>query len=205
MAKDILIVIQFKSKVLSQAGFSYDDFTNNTYPVVVFTLLLASIVLTELLNAITVLLYKPSEEIHLSQFARILMVVLTPLLPGITLFAEKKLKSNMIKECSDCSDPKMPSSELQKKLTEGKSLISSIEGLRTTLRANENFVEHFVQLAVFVIILLAEKSETRPVQTMGNIIVESSQSFVLVTMAASMLSLVRGHVNYIYSMVSHSV
>ncbi len=193
VAKDVLITIQFTSKVLSQSAFTYEDFANNTYPVVIFCLLAASIALTEVLNALTILMFTPRTCGPVSRRLRCLMALATPLLPGVTLFAEKKLELRMLSSCGS----QVPSEDTHKQWMQCKMLKFTVQRLRMALRANENFVEHFVQLTVFVTVLLAEESETRPVQSVGNIIVESSRSFVLFTVVTSMLSLVHGHVDYI--------
>ncbi len=231
LAKDSLIVAQFKAKVLGTADFSADDFANNTYPMAVFCLLLGSIVVTELLNAATVLCRAP-ELANLGFAGRILLSLLTPLLPGILMYCERRLLVDLAKVVQEekrrqatggrkttagvkfddsveedetvinnqknlDSDPDstVPISDHAAQLIASKkSLRLRAHSLRARLRANENSAEHFVQLAVFAAVALAERSSTRPVQTVGNIVVDSGQTFVLLSASVSFVSLVRGHV-----------
>ena len=193
VAKDLFVAIQFRAKMLGGGGTGGDllsvaNFANNTYPMLLFTILAASVVLTEALNVAIV-------QFHLSSKSglgwRILILPLTPILPGLTLIAESRQRLKLTLAC-------LNSERSFAVVRRCRALESWLCSLRAEMRANEAVAEHFVQLSLLVVVLLAEASTTRTVQTAGNIVVESSRlNFAVFSIAVSLMSLMTAHVGFV--------
>ena len=204
IVKDILLAAEFKSKVLGQIDWSEETFSNKAYPLIVFSLTVLSIVATEVLNIFLAL--TDDLTARLGYARRTCAAILTPLLPGVTLYIEKKKELEDVELCHSSLEAK---DGIVKKQEPGDNvgLLSRLEKLhgqadevrqlRAKIRANENVVEHFVQLCLFFVVILAELSSTRSVQTVGKFFLVDNRGFVFLSIGLSLLSIVRGHINYV--------
>ena len=186
--KDILLAAQFKAKVLGQSAITLDTWANNAYPLAIFLIIVSSVVAVELVNAVVVVRHKFVTGLGLAR--RAMAGVLTPIMVGLAKFAEMELDVRLF--------------DLRRRVGGGADDVSEINAIRHSLHAlrakmwcNENVVEHFVQLALLVTVFLAEESPTKTTQTVGNIITDANRDYVALAVALGLLSVVRGHVNYV--------
>ena len=190
VAKDVLIATHFKMKILGNVDMSsLDRLGAKLYPLAIFGVIVVSVLLTEVLNAVVIWSelrhsWRKAERVSI----RIATLLLTPLMPAIILYAEMWTRLQAAK---------VSSSKSLKLLRRLRMQSESLKILGSQLRSNENLVEHFIQMALFILILLTEQSRSTAVQTVGNIIVESSQAVVLLAITASFVSIIRGYVSYI--------
>ncbi len=187
LAKDVFLVAQLKSKLLGDAfGLSYDAVRNNLYPLTILALMAASLAATEVLNFLTIVLFVNSG----SALRKMLLCLSTPLLVGFGVYSAAKRALKVKVLCNGSRDR----DRLHESLRSIRYAGYEEDRLHSLLLANENLLEHFVQSALLAVVLLAEESPTRAVQTAGNILVDGSG---YAAVALSACSLVRGHVAYI--------
>ncbi len=95
LAKDIYLAVRFKSKLLGESSLSMEALENNTYPLLILATIIASIILTEVLNFVTEV-----REVHFESWAiRALAACLAPLLPGAALYLEKRSEFKKVQLC----------------------------------------------------------------------------------------------------------
>ncbi len=203
---------------------SAETLANNAYPLALFFIMAGSLILTELLNFLTILATPLLSGIHWS--TRIALAALTPIVPAMTIYLESRVAilkaeeykaasavteatakvlgaslgvpvAEVITEDSRSRQPKVAAADANR-LFRLTSVGHTLHSFRATLRANENLVEHFVQVALLAIVLLAERSATRPVQSVGRIIIDADKSLVVLFLAGSVFSLVRYKYQNIY-------
>ncbi len=85
----------------------------------------------------------------------------------------------------------------ESKVAEAKSESAPLNRLRSMFRANENVLEHFVQLALAATIILVEASNTRMVPSLGRVLLDASYTLVVFSAVLSIISVVRGHIFFI--------
>ncbi len=192
VVKDIFIAVQFKEKVVGT--ITDETWKTNPYPVSMFIAFVTSLVLTETKNMVTVF-----RDPFLSQMgwgARLLATAMSPLMPGAAIYAERR-RNLRIRELHHKihADSDTLSDEEVKALMEARSAMHAAQNVRAKLRANENVLEHLVQLTLLVTILLAEMSSTRSVQTVGSIVVNVDVTYYAVGAALlAVVSLIKGHI-----------
>ena len=197
LTKDLLLCAQFKAKVVGPAPLLTADYTNvSSYPLCIFFVMLGSIVFTELLNFVAV--FRDGLLAGLNLWTRLALACLSPVMPFIVSCLQSHVQLKQLEKHHEASDTSSGLTETQASdlaaLSAAKWRLGS---LMAKMRANENTVEHFVQLALLFAVLLAESSPTRAAQSIGNIVVDSDHTLVYAFVALSFLSLVRGHVHLV--------
>ena len=197
VTKDILLCVRFQSSVLGWPILSWDTVRNKTYPFAIFAISVLSLVVTEIFNFFVVL----NDDAVVGKFSdghRLLFSFLAPILPGMTIYAEKKLELERHRIGHEHSEGLIAASLKHKDRLDGfNSKLLSLRSLRAKMRANENAVEHFAQLSLIVAVFLAEISSTRSVQTVASLFLNDNVGFVAAAFAMSIFSIVRGHLNLV--------
>ena len=190
IAKDVLIAVQFSSKILGTTGITMDVLRNNTYPFIILVVIVGSIAVTEVLNLLTTSMMNFSTSKFVEAIVKLLAILSTPFVPGILLH---RIKRTELESWEQATSSKVQHHVLNR-LT---GRLHRIRQVHATLRSNENVAEHLVQLCLFTIVLLAEESGTRTVQTVGNILIEENRNFVYLSTLLALSSITRGHMNLI--------
>ncbi len=217
--RDVVLAAQFKAKVVGQSAVTAETIRNSAYPFAIFVAIVASLLLTEAVNFFALLLISRFDG-GLPPWKRFLIALAAPLMPGLTAYLEKDLalaEVRLIHGSKEGTETVRGLEESRLEYTflptyvhscsiigiyvqEVKSARYAWQSLRATLRANENFLEHFLQLTLFIAVFLAETSATRTVQSVGNILVVVDSAYVVVLLLLPVVSLVLGHVNYIVAL-----
>ncbi len=195
LAKDILIAVQFSSKMFGESVSSREIILNSLYPMTVLAVTTTAILLTEFLN----LLKAAAAFGRLRE--RLLAFLFLPFLPGFVLHSHKSKEylrwrhakydgSSSTAAAADNNYYYATSNSLRRESYEARKLYAC-------LRSNENIGEHFVQLCLFTILLMSEDSGTRTVQTVGNIILDENRIFVYLSIGLSVFSIAKGHTNLV--------
>jgi hypothetical protein len=125
------------------------------FPGLIFGIIITSIVGSEILNALSMI----ASCATTSEKNNVLYVLFVPLVPAVIHYQEAKLTFLRLQAYEKISVLKDESSR-HKLLTEEDHLIQYLKGIqnlqlqRTRLTANENIVEHFIQLVILILMLL---------------------------------------------------
>ena len=200
--KDVLIAVQFKNKVFgpSMTNLSYSDAAQNaTYPFVLFMVMLSSLAATEIANLCTVLFHRSTRRWRIS--TRVAAALLVPAMPAILTYLEHRNKMEVLQAVRKSSPANQTLEEpLRSQIKKLRTDERRLQAVRSQLRANENFLEHFVQFSLFALVLCAEQSPTRSVQPIGKILLDENVAYVILGTGLSFLSLLRGQLAYVSTM-----
>ncbi len=207
LIKDLLLISRIYMLGLASARFDSHVGLAATFPNVVFGVVLASIVASELMNLVVMVAHPAFSR--WPAYARVLAVVFLPIVPAVVLYMEY-LRSHEIAATvhrlddwltrpngKDATDDTKKKLVLERRLSRARESLHSLTSLRADFRANENVFEHLVQVAVLLLIKFVESSPTRTVDSLGRIFLERNNEFVVLSAAISVFSIVSGHVFYL--------
>ncbi len=192
-AKDVAIMVQFREKLLADWSLllssptPLDYVRNNFYAFTVFLCMLASVVGSELSKAMLVFHHDAVRKRGLL-LRRLLAAGSAPLIPALANFQLARNELEMVRACRDAN---------HHRLSQLRAKSATLQELKASLRAIENCLEHFVQFTLLAVVLLAEDSRTKPVQSLGNILFNENRAFVVAGAGLAFLSLLRGQVGLV--------
>ncbi len=202
LCKDIALAVQFKMGVMGGQDLTTQTFEKNTYPALLFCLIVASIMVTEAMNFISVLLLEKFKVLGYKR--RLLCSLATPLVPGMAIYEWRraelhlnKLYESLLVNVENMTSVKVSSASTLTTLVGAKSVQIEQRMRSAHFRMNENVVEHLSQFSLIVVVFLTEYTETPAVQTVGRIIVNRSLLLLAVSAGLSLLSIIKGHIEFI--------
>jgi hypothetical protein len=183
IVKDVLLICHIW--VLMFGGDSADLVNMDAnFPVLAFWVILVSIVTSETTTCFTMM--TNDQCFVLDGAKRIIFLLLLPLIPAITLVKDTKIELKQIKAFKkvnrlniDPAQEALLSNILKNKL--------AVRSLRADLRANENVVEHSVQLVLLLLILLTQRTKTAKVVSLDKIFLSNDDNFILLSTGLSFL------------------
>jgi hypothetical protein len=84
-------------------------------------------------------------------------------------------------------------------LTKYRSNIEALQSLRADIRANENVLEHFVQLVLVLVVLALQRTSTKNVVGMDKIFLNNNDVYIVLSAIWSFYNLLQGQAFYIES------
>jgi hypothetical protein len=199
IAKDFFLVWQIWVKIFGSNSSALFDSDAN-FPVVVFWVTIAAITCSELTNIVTLL--HCDTFTHWSKGQKLLSCIFVPLMPALVYYKELEQK---LKSASAMRDLRKEEIYIDQELYNYKAKhlhkyrkqIFKLQILRTQFKFNENVFEHFVQMIVLLLIIFNNRSATVKVTSLEKIILDNTDTFLIVSVIISCFSLLSGQVAYI--------
>ena len=174
--KDVFLASDFSRFLQGQSAVE-------PYSLAVFLLMVFSIVLGLLANIVIVATFE-----RLSRRQKLFGCIFIILVPAAVQYRISRLKSRVIQDAKTCID--------EEELSEARKDLSSMMDLMARFRANENILEHFLQLDVLLILILIRDSKTTTAPPhLAQYVVETSGFFLFASSAWSFISLIRGQLS----------
>jgi hypothetical protein len=194
--KDLYLLGQIWKIML---GSSYTELFNYslTFPLLVFWVTLVSILASELCNLLS--LIQCETYTNWSRTQTCLSWLFMPLVPGIMFYKELKANRKVSEivaklrkyEGSQTAQTQYADHYLLEYIT-----LSKAHKVRTEFKANENVVEHFVQLIVVILIILLNWTATKNVLNLDKMFLNDKVVFQFFS-TMSCLSVILGQLSYI--------
>ena len=159
-------------------------FLPSLLPLVLYSVTLASVVLGELANIVTVLNFK-----GWTRTQTIFGAIFITFVPALLLYMIYKAEMGLKRKAREGA--------AKEQLSRTRTKLKDLQSLRADLRANENAVEHFAQLVVLALLILIKKSDTSMVAPeISNFLLPDIDYLLYGSALISYLSLVRGQLNF---------
>ena len=174
--KDVFLASDFSSLLKGQCRV--DPFSLGLVLLMVFSILLG-----QLANMIVVATLE-----RLSGRQKLLGCVFIVLAPAAVQYRISRLSSRLNQAAKTCID--------EKEITEARKDLSLMMDLKARFRANENILEHFLQLIVLLILSLIKESKTATTPPhLAKYVVEKTGFFLYASSVWSFISLLRGQLS----------
>ena len=171
--KDVFLAYDF-SRFLRGQGIV------EPFSLVLFLVMVFSIVSGLLANLVVVATFE-----RWSWKQKLLGCLFIILAPAAVQFRKFRLESQLAQMAKTCTD--------EREIAEARTDLRAMEDLKARFRANENILEHFLQLTVLLILSLIKDSRTTTAPPhLAKYVVEKSGFFLFASSAWSFLSVVRG-------------
>ncbi len=186
LAKDVYLIYHFRSKMLpgTQAAISPQT---NAFWLAIFYAMIGSVVATELANAFT--LVRSGVFKSMSKGKKVLSLLFAPAMPGVVQYLEEDAKRREKEASMEGGD-----------ISSFRNSRHEYGRLRARWRANENMLEHLPQLALLLLLICIDKSESRQVDNLALVLLgDRVNVFLAFSSIISLASLVKGHIFYLGS------
>jgi hypothetical protein len=183
------------------------QYNPDPYYMLVIHILIATIVVSEVLNLLVLLQHPVFYSWNL--LTRVFAVALIPAVPAAVLYQEFLLTETIQKSVRrlKCQSQEITKQSIDEaNLVHARKVQHSLLSLRAEFCANENVFEHFIQLVVLSIMLIISSPEnhfggfghygafdTEGLASLTELFVNQNRVFVIVSSILSILSLVIGH------------
>ena len=179
LPKDLLLIYVIW---LQLGNYGYGSF-----PAGLFWTLVSSIVVTEIINSFTIMIYT---SISSCKWKRVMMIVMTPFLPAFYMYTNLKLKLKLFNLV------RKQHTQLVQVVAERKQCYekncNQFQILAAKLQCTENVVENLTQLTILLLITLLGHTSTKAVDNIANIFVEKNKYLGVVLVIMSLVSMIRG-------------
>ena len=167
------------------------------FPTTMFLTLVSSIIATEVLNLLTLILNP--EFATWGRSKKVLSVLLSSLLPAYMMLLESWYKVKLI-----LAVKRMPANTSWETHQEGllariQSKIYKTRALVVEFRANDNSLEHFLQLFVITLIIFFDRTSSPLFGGFDKVFINEGSDLVFVSALLSVWSLMRGPIMYLSS------
>ena len=181
LPKDIL----FLYLVWIQLG----NYSTGSFPMVIFWILLSSIIASEIVHSITIMIYQ-------STFVRrrAMILLMTPLMPAFIMYEQLQLKLNLYRLCQERNKTQKLQNE---KLDEYEAKCNELQLVTAKMKSTENVLENLPLLTILIMTLSLSQSKTRAVENIDNIFVNDNESLGYFLAAWSFISMIRGQASYL--------
>ena len=181
LPKDIL----FLTLVWMQLG----NYSGGSFPMVIFWTLCSSILASEIVHCITILMCQtPIIE------RRALALLITPLMPAFIMYEHLRLELKLHRLCREMNEPQKLQNEM---VNTYMAKCSQLQLVTAKMQSTENTLENLPLLTILIMIISLSQSKTRGVENIDNIFVNDNESLGYFLAAWSFISMIRGQASYL--------
>ena len=168
------------------------NYSAGSFPIVIFWILFSSIVGSEIVHCLTIMMYQSSCLPRLPR--RSLNFLLTPLMPAFFMFEHLRMKLNLNKLWRECDKTHKWQNE---KADKYESKCSQLKLVTADMQCTENVLENFPLFTILIMVLLLNHSKTRAVENIDNVFVDDNEMLGNFLAAISLFSMTRGQLTYL--------
>ena len=165
------------------------NYKNGSFPIVIFWILFSSIITSEILHFITIIMYRSR---YMGRTAMALLA--TPLMPAFFMFENLHLYFKLDKlrrQC--CTKKQMLIEEIHKLETKSYKL----KLVTAKMQCTENVVENLTQFTILAMVISLSHTATRAVENIDRIFVKTNESLGYILAAMSFISLIGGQIRFL--------
>ena len=199
VCKDVLLAdLIYTHVIVSVSAIKLSESDN--FPVVMFLAIVASILVTELCNMVTLITHP--EFAMWPRTKRVMSAILTPLMPAYILLTQLRYEmtlSWLVNRMKNTKNGEERAS-LECSWQRSREKLGKLAALLYEFRANENSTEHLFQLVLLAIIIEFARTSSPILAGFNKVFVEEGSSLVYISALVSVFSLVRGPIAYLKSL-----
>ena len=181
LPKDIL----FLYIIWNQLG----NYSFNSFPMVIFWILLSSIIAVEILHCLTIIMYHSKYTGR-----RAIILVLTPIMPAFYLYEYLKLTLMINKTWRRFHIDLQVDNE---KINKYKSKCEELQLLSAEIHCTENILENLTQLTILIMIMSLSITTTRAVENIESTFVKQNALLGYALVILSFLSILKGQLTFL--------
>lgn len=182
LPKDVLFLYLVRVRV--------GNYGAGSFPIVIFWSLLASIVASEMVHLVTIMIHHHST----SKKGKVVSLLLAPFMPAFFMFENLVVKLKLSKLWRKSEITLLTFNEEVQKY-ETKYYTSQL--VTAGMKCTENIFENMTLLTILIMMILLSHTKTRAVENIDNIFVESNEFLGYVLAAMSFASIIGGQLSYL--------
>ena len=167
------------------------NYDTTSFPMGTFWILISSIVTSEIIHAITIMIHESWYK------GRKSFLLLTPLMPAIYMYQNLKLKHQLYKLTQVNDTNKLH--EVAEQIKSIQAHCSQLKQMGAKMLCTENVLENLTNLTILSMIFSLSNTTTRAVENIDQLFLEKNELLGLFFAVMSFTSMIRGQISFLKS------